>query len=144
MSPPFEGAAIAKRLRGGADFSELARLHSGDGSAQKGGDMGYLHRGMLPDAAQVAVDKLKPRQISDAVALLEGVAVFRLDERKPAKLNPLPAVRERAEDLLERDLGDQSWKDFVAKLRRSAQVKIDESRYLPLPPPAAAAKPNSK
>lgn len=139
-----EGAAIVKRLRGGADFAALAKVHSGDASAQKGGDMGYLHRGMLPEPAQVAVDKLKLGGISDAVALLEGVAVIRLDDRKAPKLNPLPAVRERAEDLLERDLADQAWLDFLAKLRRSAQVKVDESRYLPLASTGASPKPNSK
>ena len=132
-----EGAAIVKRLRSGADFSQLAHLHSGDASAQKGGDMGYVHQGMLPEPAQQAVDKLKPGEISDAVVLLEGVAVFRLEDRKPPKLNPLDAVRDRARDLWKRDRGDEAWTALLAKLRRETPVKLDESRFLPL---ATAAK----
>lgn len=132
-----EGAAIVKRLRSGADFKQLAQLHSGDASAERGGDMGYVHHGMLPEPAQQAVDKLKPGEISDAVVLLEGVAVFRLEERKPPKLNPLDAVRERAGDLWKRDRGDEAWTALLAKLRRETPVKFDESRFLPL---ATAAK----
>lgn len=127
-----EGAAIVKRLRGGADFAELARLHSGDASAERGGDMGYLHQGMLPEPAQKAIDTLQVGELSEPVALLEGVAVFRIEERKAAKLNPLDRVRDRARDLWQRDEGEQAWTALVAKLRRATPVKVDDSHFLPL------------
>jgi parvulin-like peptidyl-prolyl isomerase len=44
-----EAQRIHQRLKSGADFGELARLHSGDASATKGGQMDYTHRGMLPE-----------------------------------------------------------------------------------------------
>ena len=132
-----EGAAIVRRLRSGADFKQLAQLHSGDASAEKGGDMGYVHSGMLPEPAQKAVDKLKPGEISEAVVLLEGVAVFRLEERRVPKLNPLEAVRDRARDLWMRDTGEETWAALLAKLRRDTPATLDESRFLPL---AAAAQ----
>lgn len=132
-----EGQAIVKRLRAGADFTELAKVHSGDASADKGGDLGYVHQGMLPEPAQVAVDKLKPGEISEPVFLLEGVAVLRLDERKAARLNPLDKVRERAAALWARDRGEEAWTALLARLRRETPARIDESRYLPLPAHAA-------
>ena len=127
-----EGAAIVKRLRGGADFMQLAQLHSGDASAERGGDLGFVHRGVLPDPAQQAVDALKPGEISEAVLLLEGVAVLRLEERKAAKLNALDAVRDRARDLWLRDTGEETWTALVAKLRRDTPIRVDDSRFLPL------------
>ena len=127
-----EGAAIVKRLRAGADFKQLAQLHSGDASAEKGGDMGYVHSGMLPEPAQKAVDKLKPGEISEAVVLLEGVGVFRLEERRASRLNPLAAVRDRARDLWMRDTGEENWAALLAKLRRETPATLDESRFLPL------------
>lgn len=133
-----EGAAIVKRLQGGADFKQLAQLHSGDESAERGGDMGYLHQGMLPEPAQKAVDKLQAGSISEPVVLLQGVAVFRLEERKTAKLSPLDSVRDRARDLWLRDKGEETWIALVAKLRRDTPVKLDESHFLPL---AAVATP---
>lgn len=139
-----EAQAIVKRLRGGADFAQLAHLHSGDASAAKGGAIDYVHRGMLPDAAQAAIDKLQPGVVSDPVVLLEGVAVLRLEGRKPARLNALPVVRQRAHDLLVRELADKAWSDLIASLRRQTPPQIDTSRYLPLAlakaPQASAAQ----
>lgn len=133
-----EGAAIVRRLKAGADFKELAKLHSGDGSAKNGGDMGYIHQGMLPEAAQQALDKMKPGELSEPIVLLEGVGVFRLEGRKPPKLNPLQAVHDRARDLWKRDQGEEAWAALLAKLRRDTPVKMDDSRFQPL---ATAAKP---
>jgi len=136
-----EGAAIAKRLRAGADFGELAHLHSGDDSAKRGGDMGYIHRGMLPEVAEKAIDTLKPGAVSDPVVLLEGVAVIRLEARKEPVLNSLDSVRQRAQDLYVRDGGEQAWTALLAKLRRDTAVQLDESRFLPLAANAGDAAP---
>jgi parvulin-like peptidyl-prolyl isomerase len=127
-----EGATIVRRLRAGADFAELARLHSGDGSAQRGGDLGFVHRGMLPEGAEAAVDQLQPGQTSDAVPVLEGIAILRLQARKPPVLNPIDAVRPRLRDLYLRETSDQAWTAFLARLRQENPVRLDESRFLPL------------
>lgn len=126
-----EGAALVKRLREGADFEELAREHSKDPSAANGGDMGYQHKGMLPEPAQLVLDKLKPGEVSEAVVLLEGVAIFRLDERRAARLNPLEAVRTRARDLWKRDKGEEAWTQLLARLRSETPATIDDSGFLP-------------
>ena len=121
-------------LREGADFQELARQHSKDSSAANGGDMGYQHKGMLPEPAQVALDKLKPGEVSDAVLLLEGVAIFRLDERRAARLNQLDAVRARARDLWKRDKGEEAWTQLLAKLRSETpgSVRTEGFRSFPI------------
>jgi parvulin-like peptidyl-prolyl isomerase len=127
-----EGLAIVKRLKGGADFAQQARVHSGDGSAEKGGDMGYVHRGMVPEAAQSAIDKLKPGEITDVVVLLEGIGIFKLKERRDPVLNKLETVKERARDLYMRDKGEEAWTRLLAQLRRDTPAKYDDSRFLPL------------
>jgi len=127
-----EGKAIAGRLKKGSDFAELAKVHSGDPSAAKGGDMGYVHHGMLPEPAQKAVDQLKPGEVSEPVALLEGIGIFKLQGRKSPVLNPLDQVRERCKDLYLRDKGEDQWNALLARLRKDTPVKFDESRFLPL------------
>lgn len=127
-----EGATLVGRLRAGEDFEQLARTHSKEASAANGGDMGLVHVSMLPDAAQEALKKLKPGQISDPTFLLEGVAVFRIEHRRESRLNPLEAVRERAGELWARERADQNWQSFLEQLRRDTPVRLDDSRYLPL------------
>ena len=133
-----EGASIVKRIRSGAAFDKLAELHSQDASASKGGAMGYVHQGMLPEPAQLAVDKLKAGEVADPVVLLEGVAIFRLEDRRPAKLNALSAVKERAAALWQREQSDLAWSALVAKIRSQASVTINESHYRPLANASAA------
>jgi len=128
-----EADAILGELRSGADFAELARLRSGDGSAPQGGDMGYLHRGMLGDQGQQAVDALSPGELSEPVTLLEGVAIFRLEDRPARALMVFEEVRERARGLWLREQGERAWQALLVRLRESTAITVNEDHYLPLP-----------
>ena len=124
--------ALAKRARAGEDFAALARQYSADESAKQGGDMGYLHSGMLPEGTQDALAKLKAGEISNGIRLLEGFTVFRLTDRKEAKKHDYSAVKVRARELAQREQGDIAWATFITNLKSKTSVKVDESRYLPL------------
>lgn len=126
-----EGDSIVKRIRGGADFGEQARLASGDPSAAQGGDLGYLHRGMLPDALQAKVDQFKLGEVSEPIQMLQGVGVFRLDDRIPPRLQDFSRVAERAADLLHRERKEKVWQDLVASLRATANIVIHEAPAAP-------------
>ena len=128
-----EGQRIHKRIKAGADFGELARLHSGDASAARGGQMEYTHSGMLPETLAATVAKLKPSDISEPVQILQGIAILRLDDRKTAQQRPFDAVRARAGELWQREEGENRWKRLIADLRRATPLHIDESQYVPLP-----------
>ena len=136
-----EGKRIHAKLAAGADFGELARLHSGDRSAGNGGEMEYVHRGMLPAAVQAIVDKLEPGKLAEPVQLLEGFAILRMDGRKPAQQRRFEDVRERASGLWQRERADAQWTELLASLRRATTIRIDESRLLPLAPAAPGPGP---
>lgn len=128
-----EAKKIIEKIKAGADFAELAKIHSGDPSAEQGGDMGYLHRGMLAEIVHKTLDETSVGDITDPVVILQGVGIFRLDDRKVAKLNEFENVRERARGLLMRELSDKAWENLKAEVRQGASVEINESYYLPLP-----------
>ncbi|MCM2288710.1 MAG: peptidylprolyl isomerase [Sulfuritalea sp.] len=121
-----EAEAIVKRIRGGGDFSEQARMASKDASAEQGGDMGYLHRGMLPESLQAKVDQFKVGEVSEPIQMLQGVGVFRLDDRIAPKLQDFSRVAERAADLLHRERKEKAWQELVTKLRSAAKIVIHE------------------
>ncbi len=127
---------IHKKLLAGADFAELAKLHSGDRSAARGGEMDYTHRGMLPEAVHGVVDKMAVGAIAEPVQLLEGWAVLRLDGRRPSQQRSFEQVRERAGDLWQRAEAKQRWEQLIARLRQGATIRIDESHYAPLRGPS--------
>lgn len=122
-----EALAIVKRLRQGADFGEAARMHSQDTrSATQNGDMGYLHRGMLPDGVQEIADKLAINEISDPIIILEGVTIVRITDRSPAVLRSFADVAERARQMVARERQDKVWQDYLAGLRKKADIRIDD------------------
>jgi parvulin-like peptidyl-prolyl isomerase len=119
-----EGADLVSRLADGADFSELAKLHSSDSSARQGGDMGYLHAGMLSAAAENEISRLKVGEVSSPVRLLEGIAVFRLEDRKAARLREYEEVSKRARELWLRDQQDQAWARLKETLWEKTPISI--------------------
>ena len=124
-----EATQMVKQLRdeGGKNFAELARLRSSDDSADKGGDLGYVHKGMLTDEAQQVLDKMQVGEISEPVQLLKGIAIFRLDERDHPVVNTFDASEERARGLLAREKGEVAWENFLVKLRENTQIRVNES-----------------
>ncbi|MBI3992714.1 MAG: SurA N-terminal domain-containing protein, partial [Candidatus Lambdaproteobacteria bacterium] len=101
---PEQEQAITRDLAGlraqtmsGADFGGLARKHSEDASAAKGGDLGFFeHDEMLPGFADAAF-AMEPGQISDVVRTQFGFHLIQVLEREPKVVRPLEAVRAEIE-----------------------------------------------
>lgn len=119
-----EGNRLVSKLADGAGFAELAKLHSGDGSARQGGDMGYLHTGMLSPAAEEVIAGLQPGEVSVPVRLLEGIAIFRLEDRKTAQLRKFTDVSERARDLWMREQSSLAWDKLKEELWEKTEIRI--------------------
>jgi parvulin-like peptidyl-prolyl isomerase len=121
---------ILAQLKQGADFDEYAAEYP----PLKQEQAGYLHRGMLGETAQAEIDKLQPGQITGAVRLLEGVAILRLDDRKPARLNSLDRVYERASGLLARAQSEAAYRQRMDTLRAGAEVVFTNPDYFRVAP----------
>jgi peptidyl-prolyl cis-trans isomerase C len=88
--------AILKELRNGAEFSKLAKEKSQDpGSAAKGGDLGFFGRGrMIKPFEDTAFGMAKAGDISEVIESPFGFHIIRLDEKKPAGLQPFAEVKD--------------------------------------------------
>lgn len=126
--------ALREQIVQGTSFAALAREHSDDASAAKGGDMGYLHEGMLGALARDAVAELKPGELSNPTQLLEGVALLKLHERHGGALSPFKSVRTRVEGLYEKARRESAWEELVKKLRAGARVVVEQQYLTPQGP----------
>jgi parvulin-like peptidyl-prolyl isomerase len=124
-----EGRDIEAQLAAGAEFAQIARVRSSDASGARGGDLGYIHRGMLGEDVQGQLDRMKAGETSKSFDVLEGVAVLRLHERVEPKQREFSAVAARASDLLRRELSDKAWKGLAADLRRGARIERDGASF---------------
>lgn len=119
-----EAQRILNQIKAGTPFADLARLHSSDPTGAEGGDMGYLHKGMIPDAVLEKIETSKLGEVTPPIDVLEGVALFRMDERVLPKVQPFEAIKARCADLYKRETSETLWTDFRAGLRKAAKIEI--------------------
>jgi hypothetical protein len=129
-----EAQRIGNQIKSGTSFEELARLHSNDRSANDGGNMGYVHKGMIPLDVQEKIESVPLGTATPAIDVLEGVAIFRLDERVAPRLRDYASVAPRVKDLMRRELVEKAWLDFRQALRSKADIKVFEMPLPPAPP----------
>lgn len=129
---------ILKQLRAGANFQQLARQLSDDGAtAERGGELGPVGRGMLPPELEERVFAMKEGETSDPVPSRYGVHIFRVGKRST---QPIDQVRQS----IARRMQQQNTLDRVEALRRTAKVDFDP-KFFPgprLPMQPAPKKPS--
>lgn len=93
--------AILARVRGGEDFATVARAESGDeGSARRGGDLGYNPRGRMVAPFDEAQFETEAGQITDHVVESQfGYHVIKVEGRREGDVPEAEAKREIAEGL---------------------------------------------
>jgi peptidyl-prolyl cis-trans isomerase D len=94
-------AQIEKDLKGGMSFADAAKKFSQDPlTKNKGGDLGYVKPGELPSRdLDIAINNLKPEQVSKPVRSKFGFHILKLTAYTPAKVKPFSAVKK---DIIQR------------------------------------------
>ncbi len=118
-----------KRIKQGDSFEKIARKYSSHLSAVKGGDLGYLHQGLLDGEARRNVEKLKLHDISEPIRVLEGITIFRVNGVQEIQLKSFESVKDRVSSLLNRELQNEAWNEYLKKLKQSADIYVNEKIY---------------
>lgn len=113
---------LTERLEYGADFSELARLHSEDGSAAQGGDLSWLAPGDTLPEFERAMNALKVGQISDPVRSPFGWHLIQVLERRNQDISR-DRQRLLARQALRARKSDEAHEEWLRQLRDSAYVE---------------------
>jgi len=86
--------AILERTRKGEDFAELARANSKDlGSANQGGDLGFLEKGTSEPAFETKLFSMKAGEISDPVLTSQGYHLIKLAEIEAERVKTFDEAR---------------------------------------------------
>lgn len=83
---------IRKKLQDGIPFEDLSSEFSRAPNAKRGGEIGFVSRGELPNLFEEVIFNLKPGQISDVIRTDSSFHIFRADERRPAGTLDLDAA----------------------------------------------------
>ncbi len=114
--------ALKERLDNGGDFAELARLHSNDLSAAKGGDLGWLYQGDTVPEFERAMDNLKIGDTSEPVRSPFGWHLIQVLERRTEDASQ-ERTRQLARQALRERKSDEAYQDWLSQLRDRAYVE---------------------
>jgi peptidyl-prolyl cis-trans isomerase SurA len=112
-------------LAGRADFAELARQNSKDGSAARGGDLGWASPGTFVPEFEDAMNRLAPGDISDPLVSRFGVHLIQLQERRKATLTP-EQQREAVRAMLREKKAAETYQTWSQDIRARAYVEMRE------------------
>jgi len=84
---------VLKQIKGGADFGELAKKDSDDGSASKGGELGWVVRGQTVKEFEDNAFAMKPGEVSGLVKTVYGIHIIKLEDKQTAHLQTFDEVK---------------------------------------------------
>ncbi len=113
---------LRERLDNKADFAELAKLHSNDLSASKGGDLGWLYPGDTVPEFERAMDGLKVGETSEPVRSPFGWHLIQVLERRVEDVSQ-ERQRQLARQALRERKSDEAYEDWLRQLRDRAYVE---------------------
>ncbi|WP_460482217.1 peptidylprolyl isomerase [Comamonas humi] len=108
-----------------ADFADLARRYSEDGSAKGGGDLGWAGPHKFVPEFQAALDHLQPGEVSEPVASRFGIHLIQLLERREAKLSQREQ-RDMVRDQVREQKLEKAFGTWAQEARARAYVEYRE------------------
>jgi peptidyl-prolyl cis-trans isomerase C len=128
VSTKEEAVQVRDRIRRNpSSFAEVARTASIAPEGKSGGDLGYIGRGAgFPEVFDRCFE-LPLNTISEVTPSPYGFHVFKVVDRKAAARRTLDQARAEITDKLLREKRGAAQREYLAALRKSAKIQIDEA-----------------
>ncbi|HNQ76125.1 MAG TPA: peptidylprolyl isomerase, partial [Pseudothauera hydrothermalis] len=107
---------------GNADFAELAKAHSADPSAAKGGELGWIYPGDTVPEFERAMNALAPGEISEPIRSPFGWHLIKVHERRQQDVSD-ERKRAMARAALRQRKAEDAFEDWIRQLRDSTYVE---------------------
>ena len=118
------GMKIVAELRGGKDFTQLAKQHGDDQASKAGGDLGFLARGDLPPELREPVVSMDPGDVRGPIQSERGLHILQLIEKKSGEVKSFDEVKEELRRQLYEQSLERGIQNWTKELRRKAHVDI--------------------
>lgn len=118
---------LADKIKGGADFAQLAKENSKDpGSKDEGGMLGFFSRGQMVPQFEEAAFKLKAGEISAPVKSKFGWHIIKLEARRDKK----PPSFDEVKDRLVNAMIQSKAKAVATELHEKAKIEYVDAEVL--------------
>ena len=134
--------SLLEEIQQGADFSELARIHSIDTSTKdSGGDLGYFERDIMVPEFDKVVFEMDIGELSEVVETDYGFHIIKLTEVQPENIKSFEESREQLASLhqkkaaqkklysLQEELGNLAYEDPLDLVAEHLDLELEASDY---------------
>lgn len=126
MKSEEEARKVLKELKDGGNFEELARKHSIDSAAAKGGDLGWFSKGSMVPEFEKVVFGLKEGETSGIVKTQFGYHVIKLTGKRPAGIRTFDEVKEQIKAAILPSKQQEVFQKLKDDIKKDAKVTIKE------------------
>jgi peptidyl-prolyl cis-trans isomerase D len=109
---------ILEKVKKTKDFGSLAKQYSEAENASRGGDMGWIQKGMFGDRLESILFSMKAGNLSGVLATGDGFHIFKIEEVKEEKQKPFAEVKDQILQTLKKE-----------KAKAEASRKADDAFY---------------
>jgi foldase protein PrsA len=119
---------LLKMLKSGGDFGKVAREESIGPEAAKGGDLGFVSQGIMPEEIDAAIFSLPIGEISPVIKSFYGHHIFKIIERSEWKKITWSDIKEQVTDDLRKQKEEKAYVRWLETLRSKAAITIDREQ----------------
>ncbi|MHC4169311.1 MAG: peptidylprolyl isomerase [Planctomycetota bacterium] len=113
---------LLAQIKDGADFAELARLHSDCQSASKGGDLEFFPRGKMTPPFEKVAFELEVGELSDVVETEYGFHIIKVTDHVGPGVVSFEQTREKIIEALTQAKQIEFVDEYLNKLRAEAEI----------------------
>jgi parvulin-like peptidyl-prolyl isomerase len=112
-------------IEAGEDFAELARTYSEDvQTKEKGGDMGNIPEGLLPEIYARHISQLQPGQMSPPIADPFGVRILLVRDRQAEQSQTYEEMKETLKEMIRQQREQEKLTNWVTQRRQDTYIVI--------------------
>jgi len=128
---------ILDKAKKAKDFGSLAKQVSESATASKGGELGWVRKGMLDEPSETALFSMKAGETSGLIPRPDGFAIYRVEEVKEEKERSLEEVKEEILKSLKQEKGKaaasrQAEDAFYSLFRSRDLEKYAQEKDIPI------------
>jgi len=141
MKSEDEAQKVLKELKDGGNFEELAKKHSIDSAAAKGGDLGWFSKGSMVPEFEKVVFGLKEGETSGIVKTQFGYHVIKLTGKRPAGIRTFDEVKEQIKAAILPSKQQEVFQKLKDDIKKDAKISIKENVLTAMGSSEGAQKP---
>ena len=117
---------ILNRLKRGENFDKVAELESIGPEGAKGGDLGFVGPGVMPEEIDAVIFSQRPGEISSVIKSQYGYHIVKIIEIDKGTKKKWADVKERVLTDFRKQKEEQAYMLWLESLRSKAVIKIDQ------------------